>query len=142
MSNSTLSGGTASVPGTFAWTTPSTVPTASGSYGVTFTPTDTSNYNSVTTDVSVTVNSAVSGPQFDPIYNDQYQFVTSVPTLTIVGTNLDQAIRGFTLVNTTPLMGTFLLTELSKSSTQVTLALPTAITSGTYYLKYDSMGTD
>ncbi len=60
LSSSELSGGTASVPGTFAWTTPSTVPGSTGSYGVTFTPTDTANYNTATTTVSVTVNPAGS----------------------------------------------------------------------------------
>jgi hypothetical protein len=60
LSSSELSGGTASVAGTFAWTTPSTVPGSTGSYGVTFTPTDTANYNTATTTVSVTVNPAGS----------------------------------------------------------------------------------
>ncbi|NDA10497.1 MAG: C-type lectin domain-containing protein, partial [Verrucomicrobia bacterium] len=72
LSASTLSGGTASVPGAFAWTTPSTVPTGSGSYGVTFTPTDTANYSTVTSNVSVTVNLAAGGPQFASYYNDTY----------------------------------------------------------------------
>ena len=55
---SSLSGGTASVAGTFGWTDSSVVPNASGSYSVTFTPTDTANYNTATTTVSVTVNPA------------------------------------------------------------------------------------
>jgi len=55
---SVLTGGTASVAGNFAWTTPSTVPGSTGSYGVTFTPTDTANYSTVTTTVNVTVNPA------------------------------------------------------------------------------------
>ena len=59
LSASALSGGTASVAGAFAWTAPSTLPgVGSPSYGVTFTPTDTANYNTATTTVSVTVNSA------------------------------------------------------------------------------------
>ena len=57
--SSTLSGGSASVPGTFAFTTPSTAPSAgTGSQSVTFTPSDTAKYNTVTTSVSVTVNKA------------------------------------------------------------------------------------
>lgn len=56
---SLLSGGTASVAGAFSWTTPSTVPTVgAASYEVTFTPTDTANYNTATTTISVTVNPA------------------------------------------------------------------------------------
>ena len=59
LSASVLSGGTASVAGAFSWTTPSTVPAVGTvSYGVTFTPTDTANYNTATTTVSLTVNPA------------------------------------------------------------------------------------
>ena len=58
-SASVLSGGTASVAGAFAWTTPSAVPTVgTASYEVTFTPTDTANYSTAVTTVSLTVNSA------------------------------------------------------------------------------------
>ena len=59
LANSTLSGGVASVPGTFAFTTPTTAPSAgTASVGVTFTPTDTASYNAVATTVSVTVSKA------------------------------------------------------------------------------------
>jgi len=58
LSASTLTGGSASVAGAFAWTMPSTTPAVgTTSYGVTFTPTDTANYNTAATTVSVTVNS-------------------------------------------------------------------------------------
>jgi hypothetical protein len=59
LSGSVLSGGTASVEGAFDWTAPSEVPAVGTvSYGVTFTPTDTANYNTATTTVSLTVNPA------------------------------------------------------------------------------------
>ncbi|MDR3664119.1 MAG: hypothetical protein P4L86_27660, partial [Mycobacterium sp.] len=59
LSSSTLTGGTASVAGTFAWTTPATAPPAgTASYNVTFTPNDTTGYNTVTGTVTVTVNRA------------------------------------------------------------------------------------
>ncbi len=48
LASSTLSGGTASVPGTFAWTSPATVPTGTASESVTFTPTNAADYNTVT----------------------------------------------------------------------------------------------
>ena len=52
---SNLTGGVSSTPGTFAWTTPTIAPaTGTASYSVTFTPTDTADYNPVTTNVSVT----------------------------------------------------------------------------------------
>jgi alpha-tubulin suppressor-like RCC1 family protein len=53
---STLSGGTCSVAGAFAFTAPGTVPAVGAALqGVTFTPIDTNSYNSVTGSVSVTV---------------------------------------------------------------------------------------
>jgi hypothetical protein len=59
LASSTLSGGTASVAGTFAFTTPSTAPgVGTAAQGVTFTPTDATNYTSVTTTVNVTVAKA------------------------------------------------------------------------------------
>ena len=59
LASSTLSGGTASVPGAFSWTTPATAPaTGTASEGVTFTATDASDYNTVAGTVSVTVNKA------------------------------------------------------------------------------------
>jgi hypothetical protein len=57
LSSSTLTGGTASTPGTFAFNTPSLVPSAgSATQSVVFTPTDTIDYKSLTGSVSVTVN--------------------------------------------------------------------------------------
>ena len=58
LSSSTLTGGTASVAGTFAWTTSSTVVNATASYPVTFTPTDGANYNTASSTASVTANPA------------------------------------------------------------------------------------
>jgi hypothetical protein len=56
LSSSGLSGGAASVQGTFTWTSPSTAPTVGiSSQSVTFTPTDSANYETVTTLVSVAV---------------------------------------------------------------------------------------
>ncbi|MBU6296055.1 MAG: hypothetical protein KJS91_15345, partial [Planctomycetes bacterium] len=57
--DSFLSGGSASVAGTFAWTDSSIIPPlGTTSYGVTFTPTDAANYNTAATNASVTVLSA------------------------------------------------------------------------------------
>jgi len=55
LSSSGLSGGEASVQGTFTWTSPSTEPVVgTSSQSVTFTPNDVANYEIVTTLVSVT----------------------------------------------------------------------------------------
>lgn len=56
LSNSILSGGTASVAGAFGWTTPATIPApGTSSQPITFTPSDSANYNTATGSVSVTV---------------------------------------------------------------------------------------
>ena len=59
LASSTLSGGTASVSGSFSWTSSTTAPGAgTSSEGVTFTPADTTDYNTVAGSVSVTVSKA------------------------------------------------------------------------------------
>lgn|GEM_PF-2310476 len=61
LSASTLSGGSASVTGTFAWTTPSTLPAiGTTAQGVTFTPANTSNYSTVAGTANVIVAKAIS----------------------------------------------------------------------------------
>ena len=121
------------MPGSFAWTTPSTVPTGSGSYGVTFTPTDAANYNTVTTNVSVTVNVAITGPQFASFYNDLYPFTATSPTLKIIGSNLTLATKGFHLIDAvSPTSGKFTVSTANASFDQLLLGLPTSLPSGTY----------
>jgi sugar lactone lactonase YvrE len=59
LTNSTLTGGTSTPAGTFAFTAPSTSPNAgTAAQSATFTPTDTTNYTTVVGSVSVTVNKA------------------------------------------------------------------------------------
>jgi hypothetical protein len=59
LASSTLSGGEASVAGTFAFTSPSTAPaTGTAEQAVTFTPTDAVNYSAVSGTASVVVNQA------------------------------------------------------------------------------------
>lgn len=77
LGSSILSGGAASVAGSFAWTTPSTSPNAgTASQSVTFTPSDTASYNTASTTISVTVNkatppAAISAGSYT--YNGSYQ---------------------------------------------------------------------
>ncbi|MGA2207898.1 MAG: Ig-like domain repeat protein, partial [Terracidiphilus sp.] len=57
LASSTLSGGTASVGGSFVWTAPGTSPAAGMPYeGVMFVPSDQLHYNTVTDSMNVTVN--------------------------------------------------------------------------------------
>ncbi len=59
LASSTFSGGSASVPGSFAFTSPTTAPSAgTASQSITFTPTDTTSYTTVLSSTSVTVNPA------------------------------------------------------------------------------------
>lgn len=66
LSESSLSGGVAGMPGTFAWTDGSIKPGVSDSnsseYGITFTPSDETNYNTASCKVRVTVNKAENAP--------------------------------------------------------------------------------
>ena len=65
LASSMLSGGTASVGGSFTWTAPATAPPlGTTSESVTFTPSDTTDYNTVTGPVSVTVSSSVQAISF------------------------------------------------------------------------------
>ena len=63
---SSLTGGDAEVTGTFGWSTPDGKPTVSDSntteFEVIFTPTDTDNYETVTTKIKLTVNKAENAP--------------------------------------------------------------------------------
>jgi hypothetical protein len=68
LSLANLTGGVASVPGTFAFTTPNATPNAgTTTQSVTFTPIDATNHNSVTTTISVTVNKAAPSITTKPV---------------------------------------------------------------------------
>jgi len=78
LSKSMLTGGVASVPGTFAWTNGSIIPTVTNSgYQVTFTPIDTANYNTITIIVDITVIKAAGAAVTIPT-------VSSTPTQTSI----------------------------------------------------------
>ena len=93
LSASTLTGGSASVPGTFAFIQPKVVPKGSGTdtYDVIFTATDSSNYTRVGGRVSVTVNKAdttvviASGPTNPSIYGNSVTFGAKVSPATATG---------------------------------------------------------
>ena len=65
LASSTLTGGVASVPGAFTWTTNTTVPNAgTASYSVTFAPDDNTDYKTETATVPLTVNQAAQTINF------------------------------------------------------------------------------
>ena len=88
LSASTLTGGTHSVPGTFTFVDPTTVPLATGPYtaAVTFTPTDSANYNSVGGTIEVQVNEApadIAGAIVYPIPDQTYNGSAITPAVTV-----------------------------------------------------------
>jgi len=83
LASSTLSGGVASVAGTFAFTTPTSIPSSGNpSVGYTFTPTDATNYNTKTGTVSVAVAKAVLTLT---VGNQTVNYGTAVATVTGLG---------------------------------------------------------
>ena len=67
LASATLSGGAATPAGSFAFTSPATKPSAgTAAQSVTYTPTDTGNYNTALNTVSVTVNKANQTITFSP----------------------------------------------------------------------------
>ena len=99
LASSTLSGGSATangnaVPGKFAWTYPTTVPpVGTTSESVTFTPTNTTDYNTVTGAVNVTVPnplvasvaSVTIGKPTAPFYPGQKGLIPAIFTVTNTG---------------------------------------------------------
>lgn len=110
LASSTLTGGSASVPGTFAWTLLSTVPaTGTSSQGVTFAPTDSADYNAVAGSVSITVNPAAA---YTLTVN------STAPSSGISISPVSPADNNGATAGTTPFMRTY------NSGTQVTLSAP------------------
>jgi hypothetical protein len=139
LASSTLSGGAVSVPGMFTWTTPSTAPAiGTNSESVTFTPTDTADYNTVTGMVTVTVN---VGPGFSLLPSPMSVSVaqggsgTSTITVTNIGGfsgNVTLATTGLPSGVTSSFAagsaaGTQVLTLTASPSAQVT-STPVAVT--------------
>jgi len=127
LSSSTLSGGTASVAGSFAFTSPNTVPTA-GAYSasVTFTPTDTTDYQAVVGSVNVTVNKAattttVGSSQNPSTYGQSVTFTATVKPSSATGTVTFQ--DGSTILGTGTLSSgaaTYATSSLSVGSHSIT----------------------
>lgn len=82
LSESSLSGGVAGIQGTFAWTDGSIKPGVSDSnsseYGVTFTPSDETNYNTASCKVRVTVNKAENAPNMPGLTMSTANSITKV----------------------------------------------------------------
>ena len=141
---STLSGGSATPAGTFAFTTPSTAPNAGTALqSVTYAPTDTTDYNTTTSTVSVTVNPKalkVTGiTANDKVYNGNTTATLNTSSVTLAGKAPGDAVTlntaGATGAFTDPDVGTAktaLVSGLSLSGADIgnyTLTQPTATAS-------------
>jgi len=124
LSSVALSGGSTSVPGTFAWTTPTIVPSAgTDSEGATFTPTDATDYNTVTGSVIVTVTKAVPSIPTAPTASAiTYGQMLSLSTLT--GGSANFVMNG----NTVPVPGAFAWSSPTTIPTGGTLNEPVTFT--------------
>ncbi len=106
--NSTLIGGVPSVTGTFAFATPGTIPDA-GTYSaiVTFTPTDTANYETVAGTVSVTVDKATPTVTTWPTASAITYGQTLADSTLSGGTGSVAGAFAFDIPGTTPDVGTY-----------------------------------
>ncbi|MGB9289402.1 MAG: glycoside hydrolase family 44 protein [Terracidiphilus sp.] len=101
LASSTLTGGTASEPGVFSWTTPTTEPTTgTPTESVTFTPTDVTDYNTVAGSVTVTVNSATP-------YTLTVDSAAPSSGITVIATPVDNNGKGGSTPLTTPFTLTY-----------------------------------
>ncbi|HPS31201.1 MAG TPA: MBG domain-containing protein, partial [bacterium] len=105
LANSTLSSGSATVAGTFTFDAPATGPNAgTASYSMTFTPTDTVNYNTVTGSVSVTTNKAsltVTADNKSKVYGASEPALTFTPSGTLYYDDTYSVISGVSLATAT-----------------------------------------
>ena len=136
LANSTLTGGTGSVAGSFAWKDSTVAPVVSDSqnteYDVVFTPTD-ENYGVAECKVKLTVNKADSAVTTAPTaktltYNGSAQALINAGTASsgtmkyaVTTANQEPAAEAYTFDNTT---------------------IPTATNAGTYYVWYKAVGDD
>ena len=106
LASSTLSGGAATPAGTFAFTTPGTVPAIGiTTQGVTFTPNDTTNYNTATGTVSVTVNKANSSVTIWPTASAIIYGQTLAASILTGGSSTPAGSFAFTTPATAPSVG-------------------------------------
>jgi hypothetical protein len=105
--SSALSGGVGSVAGTFTWSDSGIMPSVgTTSYSVTFTPTDTADYNTISNTVSVTVNATVNNaPPTVTVSSPGIAYGTSMATLTAsiayIGSTAPSGAVTFTVNGTT-----------------------------------------
>ena len=92
LTNSSLSGGAANVSGVFVFTTPTIAPHAGvTNISVIFTPTDTTNYANVATDITVTVNKALATVSLGNL-SQVFDGTSKIPSVASVPNGLDVSL--------------------------------------------------
>jgi len=145
LADSNLTGGTASTPGSFAFTTPSTSPNVgTANQGVTFTPSDTTNYSTATTSASVTVGKATPTISVAPTASDITYGQTLADSNLTGGTASTPGSFAFTSPSTSPNVGTanqgvtFTPSDTTNYNTATTSASVTVTSSAPTGLSYTS----
>jgi hypothetical protein len=130
LASSTLTGGVASVQGSFAFTSPGTVPpSGTSSQSVTFTPSDTADYNAVVGSVTVTVGTPTPIAPYIEVNGGSWQAITTVTVQYSDLVNLGpQPLTGGTWSWTGP-NG---YTSTSRQINSIPLTLPTNVFVATY----------
>ncbi|NBS50187.1 MAG: hypothetical protein EBS97_06215, partial [Verrucomicrobia bacterium] len=138
VSNSVLSGGAANPTGNFTWTVPTNRPNAgTNSQNVTFTPTATNNYSSVSTNISLVVNKATPALTWtpSPAAGLTYPAPLSSPQLnassTVAGSWSYNPTNGSVLnAGTNTLVGTFTPTDVTNYTSGVTITNTVVVAKG------------
>ena len=94
LSSCKLTGGSADVPGSFVWTNPNTIVTESGTYEATFTPAETTDYNSRTCMVKVVVNPVIRDNGSDVAFDLTGVTLPDAVTSVSVGSSVQPKLNG------------------------------------------------
>jgi hypothetical protein len=149
LSNSVLSGGSANVPGAFAWVNPTNRPNVgTSSQSVSFTPTATSNYNSVTSNINVVVNKASPVLTWTPSPAEALTYPAPLsstqlnPTSSVAGTFIYNPSSG-TILNagTNQLVATFTPTDAANYTSGGTITNTVVVGKGSHTITFGSLAT-
>jgi hypothetical protein len=148
LSASTLTGGTGSVAGTFAFNDSTIIPTSAGTYSadVTFTPTDTADYNTVAGKVDVTVNPALVAPTVTGVSGVASLMTSPAAALHYVGgpsvggNTVTINGSGFTSGSTVAFGDTAATSVTFVSSTELTVSAPAGTAGATVDVKVTTTG--
>ncbi|NDB96014.1 MAG: hypothetical protein EBZ78_07625, partial [Verrucomicrobia bacterium] len=147
LSNSVLSGGVGIPTGNFTWTVPTNRPNGgTNSQSVTFTPSATNNYNSVTSNVSLVVNKASPVLTWTPSPATSLTYPTALSstqlnaTSSVAGTFSYNRTNGTVLkVGTNTLVSTFTPTDPTNYTDGLTITNTVVVAKGSNTITFGSI---